>query len=238
MNIIEYFKHPIVWFDTTNYEAWQIAMFGLGAILWVVCYIDILVQIRRKQTLAIPYGCVVTNYGWEIGAALFFLPDMGFALVVGYWAWVILDTFIFYNTIKFGHKQCLIPFFKKKLKNFLLVGILISFFVQVTYMLEYDLPMAPLSGDIINLYMSIAFLYLLFIPGYEGNTLITAWCKFLGTGIINIMFYTKYPENYFLVSLAISIAIFDVLYIVLLSRKMRGKITVLDVDQHTSYFST
>jgi hypothetical protein len=38
------------------------------------------------------------------------------------------------------------------------------------------------------------------------------------------MFALKYPDNYFLISIGIACAIFDVLYIVLLHRKKAGLI--------------
>lgn len=222
MSIFEYIKEPHPWVDLTRYTWWQVAMFFSGSVLWLVCYIDTLIDIRTKKTINIPVGCVVTNYGWEVAASFVFVPDMGKLLVVAYWAWMLLDTFIFASTFKYGWKQCLIPFFRSKLSMFLALGIVISFVTQATFMRQYDIPMAPISGDIINLYMSAAFLYLLTIPGYEGNSLVTGWCKFLGTGIINLMFALKYPDNYFLISIGIACAIFDVIYIVLLHRHKNG----------------
>lgn len=221
MTIFEYIKQPEhPWIDLTKYTLTQVIMFFTGSVLWLVCYIDTLIDIRKKQSINIPVGCVITNYGWEISAALFFVPDMGLLLVIAYWAWMLFDTFIFASTFKYGYKQMMVPFFKKNAHYFIILGILISFSTQATYMVKgFDIPMAPISGDIINLYMSAAFLYLLFIPNYQGNSMVTAWSKFLGTGIINVMFYTKYPDNYFLVAIGISIAILDILYIWLLYRK-------------------
>lgn len=222
MSIFEYIKEPHPWVDLTRYTWWQVAMFFSGSVLWLVCYIDTLIDIRKKKTINIPVGCVVTNYGWEVAASFVFVPDMGKLLVVAYWAWMLLDTFIFASTFKYGWKQCMVPFFRSKLSMFLALGIVVSFVTQATFMRQYDIPMAPISGDIINLYMSAAFLYLLTIPGYEGNSLVTGWCKFLGTGIINLMFAMKYPDNYFLISIGIACAIFDVIYIVLLHRHKNG----------------
>jgi hypothetical protein len=218
MNIFEYLKHPHPWFNTEAYHPWQIAMFLIGTLLWLVSYIDIITNIRKKQQLAIPYGTVLTNYGWEISAAIFFVPDMGKALVLGYWLWMIFDTYIFASTFKYAFKQSLIPQIRDHIKWYLIAGILVSFSTQVTFMVRYDLPMAPISANIINVYMSIAFIYLLYIPG-QLNTKLTAWTKFLGTAIINIMFFTKYPGNWHLVTLAVSCAVFDILYIVLLNKK-------------------
>src|SRR5688572_16882752 len=115
MTIFEYLREPHPWLNTDNYEVWQIAMFFAGSLLWMVCYIDTLIDIRKKKTIDIPVGCVVTNYGWEVAAAIFFVPDMGKLLVAAYWAWAVLDTFIFASTFRYGAKQFLIPFFKKRI---------------------------------------------------------------------------------------------------------------------------
>ena len=221
MTIFEYLKQPEhPWIDLSHYSLTQVILFFIGSMLWLVCYIDTLIDIKKKKSINIPVGCVITNYGWEISACLFFVPDMGLLLVVAYWAWMLFDTFIFASTFKYGYKQMMVPFFKKNAHIFIAMGIVISLSTQATYMVKgFDIPMAPISGDIINLYMSAAFLYLLFIPGYEGNSMVTAWSKFLGTGIINYMFYTKYPGNYFLVAIGISIALLDITYIVLLHKK-------------------
>jgi hypothetical protein len=220
MTIFEYIKHPHPWFNTTDYFPWQIAMFIIGSVLWLVSYADIIYTIRKHKMLVIPYGTVLTNYGWEISAAIFFLPDMGKALVVGYWAWMLFDTYIFMSTFKYAAQQCLIEPIRQHIKPYLFIGILISFAIQCTFMREYDLPMAPISANIINVYMSIAFIYLIYIPG-QKNSLLTAWTKFLGTAIINVMFYTKYSDNYTLMTLAVSCAVFDILYIAMIYKSRR-----------------
>lgn len=197
-------------------------MFFTGSVLWLVCYIDTIKDIRKKKTLNIPIGCVITNFGWEISAAIFFVPNMGKLIVIAYWAWMIFDSYIFASTFRYGYKQMMNKYFREKIHFYLIIGIIISFVMQATFMVQYDIPMAPISAEIINIYMSVAFLYLLTIPGYQGLSLTTAWSKFLGTGIISLMFALRYPQNYFLISIGIACALFDVIYIVLLVKKKRG----------------
>lgn len=218
MTIFEYLKEPHPWLDTNNYTIVQIVLFFIGSILWLVTYADTLLDIKNKKTLNIPLAAILLNFGWEIAACWFFVPNMGKLLVLAYWAWMCFDVFIFASTFRYGYKQVIHSFFQSRLKLFLVVGIVVSFFTQVTFMTEYDLPMAPLSGYLINLVMSVSFLYLLIIPGYEGNSYITGWSKFLGTGIISVMFYTKYPDNYFLISMYFAVAFFDVMYLILLHK--------------------
>ena len=218
MTIFDYLKEPRPWLDTNNYTIVQIVLFFIGSLLWLVTYIDTLLDIKNKKTLNIPLAAILLNFGWEIAACWFFVPNMGKLLVLAYWAWMFFDVFIFANTFRYGYKQVISAFFQDRLKLFLAIGIVVAFLTQVTFMTQYDLPMAPLSGYVINLVMSVSFLDLLIIPGYEGNSYITGWSKFLGTGIISVMFYTKYPHNYFLISMYFAVAFFDVMYLVLLHK--------------------
>lgn len=222
MTIFEYLREPHPWIDTGKYTYTQIALFFTGSLFWLICYGDTLVDIRRKKTLNIPLTAICLNFVWEVATCFFFVPDMGKLLVAAYWGWMCFDLFIFASTFRYGSKQIRIPQIRERLTFFLIAGIVISFSTQLTFVLAHDLPMAPLSGYLINLVMSVGFLHLLFIPGYEGNSMVTGWSKFLGTGLISVMFYLKYPQHYFLIAMYLSVAFFDVMYIVLLARKKRG----------------
>jgi hypothetical protein len=214
--IFEYFQNPIIWFNTKDYTVLQIVLFTTGAVLWVAAYINTIYRIRKKQTLDIPAIAITLNFGCEVVTGIFFLPNMGFALVIAYWAWMVLDAYIIFSLFKYGYKQMRVNFFKQNVHKLLAIGLLASFLVQCSFIVKYDLPMAPLDSYVINLVMSVCFIYMFFIPGYEGNSKLTGWAKFLGTGIISVMFQTKYPDNYFLTSLYIFCALFDVFYLYLL----------------------
>ena len=222
--IFEYLKESHAWLNLNNYTWWQIAMFFSGSLLWLICYIDTLYDISTKKVVNIPAEAVILNFGWEMAACFFFVPDMGKLLVAAYWAWMLCDIFIFYSLFRFGYKQMRIDYFRKNAHYFIIMGIIISFLSQRAYMIQYDLPMAPITGYIINLVMSVSFLYLLFIPDFKWYSQVTAWSKFLGTGIISIMFFTKYPSNNFLTVMYIAVACFDILYIYLLYKKLNGSL--------------
>jgi len=215
-SIFEFLQNPGPWFNTTDYTVLQIVLFTTGAVLWVAAYINTIVWIRKKQTLDIPAIAITLNFTCEIVTGIFFVPNMGIALVIAYWAWMVLDSYIVFSLFRYGYKQMRVDFFKQNFPKFLVIGLITAFFVQCTFIVKYDLPMAPLDSYVINLVMSICFIYMFFIPGYEGNRKLTGWAKFLGTGIISVMFQSKYPDNYFLTSLYIFCALFDVYYLYLL----------------------
>jgi hypothetical protein len=184
--------------------------------LWLVVYIRTILGLLRNKELEIPYYAVVLNFGCEVTTAFFFVPDMGLALVIAYWAWMILDIFIVVGLFKYAHKQFNIPFFRKYLIPFTIFWLPLTYVIQKYFIVNYDLPMAPLDSFVINLVMSICFVYLLFSTGKSSNSTIIAWCKFLGTGIIGIMFFTKYPYHNMLTALYIGCAFFDIVYIYLI----------------------
>jgi hypothetical protein len=191
-------------------------MFTFGAVLWIVVYVVTIRRLMSYKELAIPFFAVTLNFGTEITTAVFFVPDMGSVLVIAYWAWLLLDVFIVIGLFRHGNKQVRTPYFKEKFGLLMAAWIPLLFVVQYNFILTYDLPMAPLTSFMINLVMSAAFIYLYFVPSEAGDSKLIGWCKFLGTGIIGVMFFTKYPDNNALTSLYVAVAIVDVFYLYLL----------------------
>lgn len=221
MTIWEYLQEPHPWFDTSNYTPVQIALFTTGALLWIVAYLVIIRVAIQKKTVIIPVVAVICNYGNEIGGAFFWVPDMGKALVLAYWGWFLLDTFIVYQVLKHGYKQFTTPFFQKNITWLVLVGLAGSIPLSSFFMVQYDLPMGVLDAYIVNIVMSVAFLSLLFVPNFPEHSQLLAWSKFLGTGIISVMFSMKYPENQFLWVIYFVVATFDIAFIILMYQKRK-----------------
>lgn len=226
MTIWEYIKEPHPWFDTTNYTPLQIGLFTTGALLWILAYIVVIRYAIKNKTVLIPAVAVVCNYGNEVGGAIFWVPDMGKALVLAYWGWFVLDTFIVCKLFQYGYKQFTTPFFKENLKWLVFAGLCGSIPLSCLFMVQYDLPMGVIDAYIVNIVMSVAFLSLLFVPNFQEHSLLLAWSKFLGTGIISVMFSTKYPENNFLWFIYFVVAAFDIIFIILMYRKLKNLQTV------------
>jgi hypothetical protein len=222
LTIWEYLRESHPWFDTTNYKPFQIALFLTGALLWVLVYIVVIRNIVKLRVVAIPLVAICLNFGFEVTKSLFFVPDMGKALVVAYWAWMLLDIFIVYSMFRYGWKQIRMSMIKDALPWLLPFGVVAGQFLQYFFITTYDLPMAPLSGYIISLVMTMLFVGLLFTPGEQGQNLTIGWSKFIGNLLISVMFLSKYPDNYFLLMLYIAVAIFDVWYIRLLYKRRTG----------------
>ncbi len=221
MTILEYIQEPHPWFDTANYTPLQIVLFTTGALLWILAYVVIIRIALKNKTVIIPAVAVVCNYGNEIGGAIFWVPDMGKALVIAYWGWLILDTFILYKLLKYGYKQFTTPFFKKNINWLIFGGLIGSMLLSPLFMVQYDLPMGVLDAYIVNIVMSVAFISLLYVPDFPEHSELLAWSKFLGTGLISVMFSMKYPDNYFLWVIYFVVAAFDIAFILLMYKKRK-----------------
>ncbi|NCU02426.1 MAG: hypothetical protein GXC73_00435 [Chitinophagaceae bacterium] len=221
MTIWEYLQEPHPWFDTSNYTPLQIGLFFTGAVLWIVAYIIIIYMAIKKKTVIIPAAAVVCNFGNEVGGAIFWVPDMGNALVLAYWCWMLLDIFIVINLFRYGYKQFTTDFFRKNIRKLVALGLAGSIPLSCFFMVQYDLPMGVIDAYIVNVVMSVAFISLLFVPNFPEHSVALAWSKFLGTGIISIMFQTKYPDNHFLSVVYVVVATFDILFLVLMYQKRR-----------------
>lgn len=225
MTIWEYLQTSHPWFDTTNYTPWQIVLFTAGAALWIVAYVIILRRAFRQRMLAIPVAAVICNFGNEVSGAFFFVPDMGLALVVAYWAWMVLDMVIIVNLFRYGRDQWSSPFLKENFPWIVGLSFLFSIALSSFFMVRYDLPMGVIDAYIVNIVMSVTFIGLLLSRGPSDGDRLLGWTKFLGTGIISVMFQTKYPDNHFLTAIYITVAFFDVLYLWLLSRRFPSSLT-------------
>lgn len=223
LTIWEYLQDWHPWFDTGNYEPYQIALFLTGALLWVLVYFDTIRTIVKFKVVNIPLLAICLNFGFETTTSIFFVPDMGKALVAAYWAWMLLDVFIVYAMFRYGWKQIRTQTVRDALPWLLPAGVVMGQVLQYFFITTYDLPMAPLSGYIISVEMTILYVALLFLPGNQGQTRLTGWSKFIGNLLISIMFFTKYPENHFLQSLCVTTAFFDIWYIRLLYKLNIGK---------------
>ncbi|MCD6064911.1 MAG: hypothetical protein K0R82_2822 [Flavipsychrobacter sp.] len=220
-NLVDYIRTPHPWIDTSHYEMPVIVIFFCAAMLWVWAYIDAIRGIIKKKTIGIPVVAICLNFGYEVTTSLFFLPDMGMLVAFGCVAWMVLDIFIVVHAYRYGDKQIRNPYIKKNFKTLFLLGLVTAFIASYFFITNYDIPIAVFDAYIINLIMSVSFIYLVFIPGFEGNSLTTAWTKFLGTGLTSVAFLLHYNMP-FLTTLYIGCAVFDIYYIYLLYQKQKG----------------
>ncbi|MEO0533117.1 MAG: hypothetical protein AAF215_04540 [Cyanobacteria bacterium P01_A01_bin.123] len=207
------------WINLQNYTLTEVILFLIGALLWAYAYIAAVIRNHRYQTLAIPLAAVCLNFGWEVSSVFFFRSgiDMGKLFVLGYALWMGIDAIIVTQMFRYGHTQISAVYVKKHLPVLLTIGLIGSILGHSFFMTEgFDMPMAVISAYLINLAMSIDFCGLAFKPNFHGLSTPIAWAKGIGTGLISICFFLKYPHIHFLTTMYILTALFDGIYLYLL----------------------
>jgi hypothetical protein len=207
------------WINLDKYTLPQVLFFFTGALLWVYAYIRVVILNFKKKTVGIPLAAICLNFGWEVATVFFYPPDMGKLIVWGYRAWMIIDVIIVIQMFLYGTIQIRNEWVKKNINYFIVVGLLGGTLTHIFYMTEgFEMPMAVISAYIINLAMSIAFVGLIMNPAFNGLSKSVAWTKGIGTGIISVSFFLKYPTIHFLTTMYVLTLLFDIAYIYLLKK--------------------
>jgi hypothetical protein len=209
------------WINLQNYTLPEVILFLIGALLWAYTYIVVVIRNAQHKTVAIPLTAICLNFGWEVACVFFYRygVDMGKLFVLGYALWMVIDMIIVTQMFLYGDTQINTDYVKKHLRPLLVLGVLGSILGHIFFMTEgFDRPMAVISAYLINLAMSIDFCTLAFKPKFQGLSKSVAWGKGLGTGLISICFFLKYPDTHFLTTMYVLTAFFDGLYLYLLYR--------------------
>ncbi|MEM6829346.1 MAG: hypothetical protein AAGA66_10185 [Bacteroidota bacterium] len=223
---MDFFSQPLINFK--DYPISGLVFNGVGCLFWVVAYAVLVWEIVKRKFVEMPAYVACANIGWEFVWSFFFHPNTGLLFSLSYQAAFLLDCFIFYSVLKYGTKQPMTETIKKHFK-FLCVANLI-FWVLLSYFYRqggYDTMIGANSGYIINVPLSLLCL-LLFLQMKEASkfSLLFAWSRMLGTGLITVSMFIFYPENRFIQLLGVTCFIVDCLFIYLRSRT-RSRLTGL-----------
>ena len=90
-------KIAIIWFNLNVYSLLQILLFLTGAVFWIVNYVFVIRNIVKNKFVEMPASVLCANITWEFLWGFVFIPDMGFAIALGYKVWFMLDVFIVIN---------------------------------------------------------------------------------------------------------------------------------------------
>ncbi len=90
----------------------------------------------------------------------------------------------------------------------------------------YDNNLGVTSAMVLNVVMSFAYI-LQFINKNDSQkpSYYTAWYKFLGTGMISIICFLKWSDNYFLLACCIIVTLLDISYLLILRKRKKKNIT-------------
>ncbi len=207
-----------------DYTGPQLAFYATGAYLWVVAYLIYIRNGFKYRVVEMPAFAVCSNIGWEVNWALFFTSDLGALSVWAHKAWLGLDVIIFYLVLRYAHKQTDIPLLRRYwvplcLALFACAAVFYGTFVQQ----GLDVRSTIQSAYICQL--PISFLYIpLMLRQHSlvGWSLWTAWTRTLGTGLIGVFAFMRYPDQPFLLAMAVISTAVDFLYICLFTTRRRA----------------
>ncbi len=196
----------------------------IGDVLWIIAYIFAIWKGFKEKTYGIPMLCIALNLSWElIYAAIFRFPNDIIADLR--WAWLLLDLVIAYQLFRYGPKWQTTPLMTKYFYPVAVITFVSTFAGQLTFHYTFGDTWGMSNAYLINLVMSMLFIWMFFSRGGSmGQSLGTAWCKMLGTGILSVgscFTITNWLQSSFLVYLFVTIFILDVIYILLLYADMR-----------------
>ncbi|MEN2284347.1 hypothetical protein AAGF08_19540 [Algoriphagus sp. SE2] len=211
-----------------NFEDYSIAGLifnGVGCLFWVVAYVILVIEIRKKKFVEMPAYVAGANLGWEFVWSWIYHPNTGLLFALSYQAAFLLDCFIFYSVLRYGTKQPMNPETKKHFALFCVINF--GFWIIFSYLFRnegFDTLIGANSGYIINVILSLQCVFLLMQTKDTGQfSMVLAWSRMLGTGLISVSMFFFYPENHFVQFLGISCFILDNTFIYILWKR-HGKL--------------
>jgi hypothetical protein len=166
-------------------------LLAIGGLLWIISYVLIIRLCFRDRTFGLPMFAICLNITWEfvftIECAV--LPNsMGLCPLepslmstVGKGVdvfWFALDTLLLYQLIRFGRPFMQYAHLKKHFHAYVVAGVGFALMLHYGYVTYYDDVFGIVDGWIINLIMSVSFIFLAFQrPDLRGLSWPAAWTK-------------------------------------------------------------
>ncbi len=201
-----------------DYTAVQLTFYAVGAYLWVVAYLIYIRNGFKYGIVEMPVFAACGNIGWELVWGLIFQTDLGPLCVYAHKAWFFLDLVIFYLVLTYADKQTEIPLLKRYWKPICVFLFAANALFYGTFVQQgYDVGSTIQSAYICQL--PISFLYIPLVlrqKSLVGWSVWAGWARTWGTALIGVFAFLRYPEHYFLLSMAVISTLVDFVYMYLL----------------------
>jgi hypothetical protein len=211
------------WLNRVDFTDFELMLFALGCVGWVIAYIGVALMLRRRKFVEIPAGAVAANIAWEFVWGFIYGSSMGKLFTVGYALWCMQDLYITYSVFKYGYKQVDNDGLQRWFKPVFVFGI-VAWGIAIYYFIGdgYDTGYGAISGYILNVMMSALYITLLLRHDPHDFSRVVGWSKMLGTLLLSVFNVMVKGDNLFLMSLcAITLAL-DLAYLALLYARRKG----------------
>ena len=213
------------WINTKDYSSAALIWNGVGCLFWVITYAALVMEIRKRKFVEMPFFIAAGNITWELVWSFFYHPNTGKLYALSYQGAFLLDVFIFISILKYGEKQIEIPLIKKYFKWIAVSLFLLWLPLNYYYVYQgYDTPIGANSGYILNLMISLLYPLLLLRGDPKNFSPTVAWSKWIGTGCITVSMFIIYPENYFVQVLGTACFVLDLTYSIVLRKLLSNHV--------------
>lgn len=220
----------IVWINTKDYTFWQLFFYGLGCFLWVIAYVIYIRNIRRLKYIEMPVFAGCCDVGWEFTWSFLTATNLGLLLQGANVVWFLLDFgYIFtFGILRYGWKQITTPQLRQR-SFFLPACILIAIFAAAaTYYLQaqgLDNEVGGRSAFLIQLCISFLYVTLMLRTDLSCFSYTASWCRSLGSALVVVFFFLRYPDDHFLQLIGTTSAIVDGTFLYLFAKRRRQERT-------------
>ncbi|HEX5719173.1 MAG TPA: hypothetical protein VF179_23630, partial [Thermoanaerobaculia bacterium] len=170
-------------------------------------------------------GCL--DVGWELTWSFFQQSDMGMLIQGANYVWFAMDAgFIFsVGVLIHGSKQLTIPHLQRRSVFIPACLFVAAFSALVSYQMRaqgLDNGIGSRSAYLIQL--CISFLYLMLMlrqPDLRNFSYTANWCRSLGSALVVVFFYMKWPEDRFLCTIGTVAAMVDATFLTVFAMRRR-----------------
>ncbi len=204
------------WLNTVDFTPFQLGLFAVGCLGWVIAYVQVIVMLHRRKFVEIPAGAVAANIAWEFVWGFVYGSNMGRLFTWGYALWCLQDVYITWNVFKYGDKQVSSPHLRRWFKPALTFGI-VAWGIAIYFFVGdgNDTGYGAISGYILNVMMSALYIQLLLQHDVRDFSELVAWSKMIGTALLSIFNLMVKGDDLFLMSLCAITLLLDLAYIAL-----------------------
>lgn len=202
-------------------------VFVVGCLFWVVAYVVTIQNIRKFRFVEIPVVGACANLAWEFTWSFPFADQvsgmLGYGILWGYRIWFLLDLYIFYSILRYGHEQVSTAVIRKYFKPitiFMLLAWIAAFYFYARQGL--DTPIGTITAYFDNLPLSALYIVLVLRQSHLYHfSRVVKWSKMLGTGLVSVAVCSYWNTNFFLMTLCAVTLLLDITYIVAFNYRAR-----------------
>ena len=202
-------------------ESLALILLIISGVAWTIVYVDSIRIGFRDKTYCMPLWALGLNICWEIIYAFQGIANPTVQAIANS-VWACCDAFIVVTYFKFGKSK-----FPKKARNrfipYSVLSFVTCFIIQLAFILSFKnyVEAAQYSAFLQNVVMSILFVLMLAKRGSsEGQSMLIAVAKWLGTLAPTIQQGLVQNFNIFILLTGALCSVWDIIYIILLKKKI------------------